>query len=264
MARVNKKSESGFAVVSFVATLPLLLLLITFLLFNHFLIRNWSESLHICRTELLSTQKQAIVPLKSLLLLNHPIKILRIKKIQAQASLALALAAQNPAAVAQLEQEILEITRQQNIIFNQQQNLIYTANTILSTGPQIAAAKLFRQNSFVQMRLPQFFDFSIKNISAQSSQVAVQSDGSERPSLYKLHPQFTKKQTVSLNWISTFSTQKMRSVLWIPNSHFKKDSCSASLLPEGDNSESFSKEPHNHSDFQSIGFSPQFTPVLIQ
>ena len=82
------KTQNGFASMMFLSVLPVLLAGLLFLLFSQYYLKNWMQSLHICRTELLKTQESVGGTLEKLMGLNKEALSLRTQKRLAYIELA--------------------------------------------------------------------------------------------------------------------------------------------------------------------------------
>jgi hypothetical protein len=94
-SQTNLKDQKGFATVLLLTFLPVLLAGLFFLLFSQYYLKNWMQSLYICRTELLSAQEMTAKYLKRLMDLNPMAKSLRLALQMAQIQLAAAIAIEN-------------------------------------------------------------------------------------------------------------------------------------------------------------------------
>lgn len=227
------RSEKGFSTVLFLSFLPILLTAFLAILFSQYLTKNWMQSMHICRTELLATQTQVSKTLKTLMDLNPQVKLLRAALIQAYVELAAAIASENYAWAARVQKRILDIQRQQRAIAKIQKALLLTANARMAAGPMKVASRILAQDRENQFRMPDFFKFKIRNIQPFPQVLAVQPDSSDSPPVYELKSNFTDSQALNVSWISVFTTNDKGPIQWITNSHSKKDSCGVSLEQKG-------------------------------
>jgi hypothetical protein len=227
-------NQKGFVQVLFVSLLPVLLTGFLFVLFSQFILKNWMESLHICRTELLSAQKRTSVPLSTLMKLNNLAKALRIALRTAQIELAIGIATENAAQIAKATADILRIQNQQKQLDLYQKALILQGNLEMNRGLQSVATKLRAQDHALQARLPDIFGFRIYSILPVHAKLAVKPDKPDIAPVYELLPEFTKQQTLSVSWISEFKTKNAQRYQWLQNSHKKRDGCSGSLSSEKD------------------------------
>src|SRR5690606_38605562 len=106
----------------------------------------WMESLHICRTSLLESQKKTAKHLNQLIRLNPTAKALRLALQMAQIELAVAIAAENPFLIAKATKKILQIEKQRQQLDRLQKSLIALGNFELSRGAAQALLKLRKQN----------------------------------------------------------------------------------------------------------------------
>lgn len=226
-------SERGFAQTFFISLLPILLAGFLVVLFSQFFLKNWMQSLHICRTELLHSQKKASIPLKNLLELNKLAKSLRIALAMAKAQLALAIATKNPGLAAKAIADITRIEGQRRQLGLLQKTLILQANGEMARGLTAAVSKIRRQSSSLQSRLPDFLAYRIHTIRPVPAVLAVKPDRPDVAPVYELLPEFTRRQALHISWISQFQTRKQEQHKWIRNHHRKYDSCGASLDPSG-------------------------------
>jgi hypothetical protein len=217
----------------FLSVLPVLLVGLLFLLFSQYYLKNWMQSLYICRTELLKTQNGVGDTLEKLMGLNKQALSLRTQRRLAYIELAEAIAAENPALVSQAWRKIRLIERQQKALDLQQKSLIWTANSKMQGGLQKVSQKLRLQDQKNQALLPPFFSFRIHGISSLPRTLAVRPDQPDTAPIYELENDFTQKQSLNISWISEFQTTSRESVQWISNHHTLKQNCSASLIANG-------------------------------
>ncbi len=229
-----KLNQKGFTTVLFLSFIPILVTLILAMVFSHFLTKNWMQSLHICRTELLATQDQVSKSLKMLMDLNPQVKVLRAALIQAYIELAAAIASENYAWAARVQKRILEIQRQQRAIAKIQKALILTSNAQMASGPMKVISKILSQDRENQKLLPDFIKFKVGNIIPSYQVLAVKPDGPDSPPIYELKNNFIELQALNVSWISHFRTSDKGPIKWITNTHSKKDSCGVSLEKKGE------------------------------
>lgn len=226
------KSESGFSTTLMVSLLPVLLAGFMFFLLSGFLVKNWMQSLHICRVNLMETQKKVSIDLKNLMDLNTLAKSLRLQLRQAHIKLVLAIAQENWPLVAQTRLEIYQIQARQKQLDLTQKALIQLANVKMTSGVFKVYQELRRQNQIIQTRLPWFFNFRITPSIPRPVVLAVKPDVPDIAPVYELKPSFSEAQALSVNWISSFSSGNGDRMTWIKNSHSKRDSCSISLMEQ--------------------------------
>lgn len=228
------KNEKGFIQIFLLSLLPIVLSGILVLLFSQFFLKNWMESVHICRTELLATQKATQDHLERLMDLNPMAKSLRIalKMAQIQLAIAIAMTPPNPALVAKAKAEIARIQQQRKQLELLQKSTILAANLEMARGVQSVVSKLRLQSQKLQSRLPDLFEFRIHSIRPFPTTLAVRPDKPDIAPVYELQKPFTQKQALSVSWISEFKTKHAERYQWIQNRHKKKDGCSASLFSE--------------------------------
>jgi hypothetical protein len=226
-------NDKGFALVFLISLLPILLAAGLFLLFSQYLVQNWMQSLHICRTELLSTQKRAAQDLSTLMSLNSVAQGLRIALTAAKVELAAATVSMDPIMIAKATANIAKIKRQQQQLDGVQKALISKADLAMSAGVQKVRFLLQAQDLRMKARLPDFFSFHLRQIRLQASPLAVKPDVPELAPVYELKPQFEEAQALSVSWISEFHTNSSERSQWIHQKHQKKDFCSSSLKENG-------------------------------
>lgn len=223
------KQENGFAAVVFLTILPVLLAGLFFLLFSQYYLKNWMQSLHICRTELLETQASVGKDLDRLMKLNPQVKALRIALNIAYIQLAAAIAAQNPAAAAAAQARIMQIKQQQRLLAGVQKALIFSANSKMLSGPLKVSRRLREQDQWNQARMPALFSFRTHQIRTFPNTLAVKPDSPDAPPVYELQKDFTQAQALNVSWTSEFQTNTKERFGWIQNHHKLKQNCSASL-----------------------------------
>lgn len=226
-AKIN--SNEGFASILMLTALPVLLAALMFFAYSSFLVKNWMQSLHICRSGLIQTQKEVAVDLEALLRLNPLAQTLRLRLKMAYIKLAAAIASQNWGVAAQARIEISQIKAQQKKLDIAQKLLIQKANLRMKTGSFKVYQELRSQNTFIAQRLPWFFSFSIQAQMPRPNVLAVKSDTPEMAPVYELKNAFERLQALSVSWISRFASGEQKDMKWISNKHIRKDSCSITL-----------------------------------
>ncbi|MEZ0392042.1 MAG: hypothetical protein ACAH59_07510 [Pseudobdellovibrionaceae bacterium] len=226
-------NQKGFALVFLLALLPLLISGILAILFSQYLTKNWMQSLHICRTELLKTQKTTASHLRTLMNLNTSAKALRLALQRAQIQLAIAIATKNFPLAAKAKMEILRIEKLRRQLDGAQRSLILQANFEMSRGVQTVLRKIKKQSQDLQAHLPPHFNFQIQTLTPQIPVLAVQPDRPETAPAYELKAEFEQQQALHVSWISQFQTGHKDQGQWIQNKHKKKDSCSATIQRKG-------------------------------
>jgi hypothetical protein len=223
------KNQRGFAYVFFLSFLPLLLAGFLLILFSQFFLKNWMQSLHICRTELFTAQKRTGKKLTELINLNSMAKSLRMALAEAEAELAMATATENAPLAAKANADILRIKKQQLQLDRLQKSTIMMANLEMTKGLEKVAREIRQQSSALQPRLPDLFSYQIHSIRFAPKALAVQPDQPDVAPVYELKKDFKEEQSLHISWISEFRTQHAEKYKWILNRHQKPDSCSASL-----------------------------------
>ena len=223
------KSQGGFAMVLGLSLLPIILAAGFAFLFSSHLIKNWMQSLHICRTELLKTQSEAKKSLENLLTLNNLAASLRAELLAARMELAAAIAAENPGLIARAEAHILKVQSRQRVLDQTQKKLIFAANFQMNSGLQKVTSKLHLQDATNLSRSTSLFHFRINSIRTSLRTLAVHPDSPDIAPIYELDKNFTEAQGLSVSWNSSFQTNSNKGFRWIQNQHTKKDHCSASL-----------------------------------
>jgi len=227
------KNQRGFAQAFFISLLPILLAGFLVILFSQFFLKNWMQSLHTCRVELLTSQQKTKRHLKQLMDLNTLAKSLRLALMAARARLAVATASQNWPMVAEATRAIIQIEAKRKQLGLLQKSLILQANFEMAKGVESVARKIRQQSQHLQNKLPKFLAFRIHSIRPQPSLLAVQPDRPDTAPVYELQTQFKDRQALHVSWISEFQTRKEERYQWLLNHHKKQDGCSASLEPKG-------------------------------
>jgi len=224
------RSQGGFALTLLISMLPLILSALFFFLFTSFLVKNWMQSAHICRSTLLETQNQVGKELDKLMSQNLPAKSLRLRLAAAKIELAAAIASENPVWISAVELKIQQIQIQRIRLDHFQKMIILKANLQMARGSQRVVQKLRQQDFENQKRLPSFFSFSIRPQIPVYKTVAIRPDLPDIAPVYELLPGFEDQQSLSISWISEFSAGR-RGESWIHSVHQKKDLCGATLRP---------------------------------
>ncbi len=226
-AKLN--SNKGFASILMLTALPVLLAALMFFAYSSFLVKNWMQSLHICRSGLIQTQKEVALDLEALLRLNPVAQTLRLRLKMAYVKLAAAIASQNWGLAAQARIEIAQIKAQQKKLDLAQKLLIQKANLRMKMGSFRAYQELRSQNAFIAQRLPWFFSYSIQAQMPRPNVLAVKPDTPEMAPVYELKNAFERLQALSVSWSSRFASGEQKDMKWISNKHIRKDFCSITL-----------------------------------
>lgn len=228
-------SDKGFITFLALTLLPLILTMGLALLATQYLTKNWIQSLHICRTELLKTQDQTSSHLQNLLRLNPQALALRTALRIAQAQY-LAAAATNPPLAAALLVRIASLQRQRVILDRAQRALIMQANFQMSQGLLQVHQRLRDQNYNNQTRLPKFLRYSIQPMPWKPKTLAIHPDRPDIAPIYELNHNFQGDQSLSVSWRSQFAIHLSAETSWFKNQNQKIDGCSATLRMPSKNS----------------------------
>ncbi len=231
-AKILEK-QNGFASIVFLTILPALLAGLLFLLFSQYFLKNWMQSLYICRTELLETQKAAGKEIRNLMALNIQAATLRIQLAQAKAELAAATLVVDEIGIARAMAKIANIEKKQFRLDRQQRRIIAQAESRMNQGLQKVARELRSQNTWNQQHIPSSISFRIHSIRPIPKKLAVKPDKSEIAPVYELENDFSAAQALNVSWKSEFQTTSKGMSQWISNHHVKSQSCSASLKESG-------------------------------
>jgi hypothetical protein len=227
------KQQNGFAATVFLTILPALLAGLFFLLFSQYYLKNWTQSLYTCRSELLDTQAAVRKNLEQLMALNPEVRALRIAFHAAEVELAAATAAEDPAGIAEAERQIEQIKKQQRQIDARQKYYIQTSNLKMAGGVQKVIHLLRGQDQWNQSHMPNILSFRIRSISPKLALLAVKPDIPDVAPVYELKNDFTQEQELRVSWISEFQTQSGERFQWLSNHHKINQSCGASLKDQG-------------------------------
>lgn len=203
-------------------------------LLSQFFLKNWMQSLHICRTELLSTQRKAGAKLQELMGLNSTAERLRVELAEAQERRREAMASRNPILAAKAQADIVRIKGEQAALDREQKALIANADQEMSSGVNRVVVKIRRQSQELQSKLPDLFAFQIRNIQGSPQTLAVHPDRPETAPVYELKNSFKEAQALHVSWNSEFKTKSPEKYRWIQNRHKKQDGCDASLEKDSD------------------------------
>lgn len=209
--------------------IPILLAAGFAFLFSSHLLKNWMQSLHICRTELLKTQSEAKESLDRLLALNKLATSLRLQLQFARIQRLAALASHNYPLAAQALARILAIQSQQRTLDQIQKKIILMANYQMSSGLFKVVSRLRAQDAENLMRATPIFKFRIDSIRTFPKTLAVHPDLPDVAPVYELDNDFSRSQGLSVSWNSRFETNSNKGPRWIQNQHSKKDHCAVSL-----------------------------------
>jgi hypothetical protein len=227
------REQNGFASIAFLAILPALLAGLLFFLYSQYFLKNWMQSLYICRTELLETQSQTSHQLQSLMALNVQATRLRFELHMAEVELAMAIASENPPAVATAQAKINRIKHQQRLLDQRQRRIIASADQTMARGLREVEKSLRQQDRWNQQHMPSMFSFKIHRVRSYPKKLAVRPDRPDVAPVYELESDFTRAQALNVSWTSEFQTKSRETFQWIKNRHKKNQSCTASLKEDG-------------------------------
>lgn len=222
-------SQSGYALILFITLLPVIMASLTFLFCSQYLTKNWSQSFHICRSELFKVQTSVAQNLEQLLKLNSQAKSLRVALGLAQAKLAFAMVKADPLLIAAATKEISKINKQKKQLDIIQKSIINHANLKLKAGTWRVTQKLKKQNSENQISASSFMKIQISPIKSISNRLAVVPDNSDLAPVYELKNPFSDNQMLSVSWKTYFETGLKGEMPWLQNRYQKVSSCTVTL-----------------------------------
>lgn len=206
MSTFNTKSP-GFAAVTLLLFLPLICALLFSIGFIGHLIQHKTKLRSTCITEVTQIQKNLIQNEQDLFKLNPLARALRLQLRLAYIELAAAVAAENPAWVAEVTLKIFKIKNEQSRLEKVQQAILLKAQMQLRMQTYSLTKKMHQLSN----DLNQIWQFYIKSLTVieitHNAQVAVVRDSAEPAPIYELAQDYQTRQSLAYRWHSRFKTQ---------------------------------------------------------
>lgn len=217
------QDRRGFALILFVGLLPVFIAAFSLVFVSHQLIRQFSRTRNECRRGLIQAQEQAAGPMKALLDLNEKAMTLKAQAALARQRWLMALASENPLAIAAAQAEIVRIESLRRKLDLQQRLLFESAAKLLREGQERTYQTLF----------------SISNEVARSSisrpriiRPALVPVGSGPAPVWRMQEPFRERQTTEQAWQLRLSWKGPGSRFLTASGQFDQ-SCAVTLNPKG-------------------------------
>lgn len=163
---------------------------------------------HICRAQGLQAMESVGDHLQKLLQLNNHAASLRNQYITAKTKLALALATENPIAIAAAELRLQKIELQRLTLDTKQKLIIAHANRVLSVESQKIRINLSEQAIKHQGRWHKFLEVKTRFKKIAINQLSVAPDRTDIAPLYNTVNNFADQQAMVFSWQILFSAQE--------------------------------------------------------
>lgn len=225
-----KRNNQGFALISLLTILPLILAiaLITFSIID--ILKKDLEMKYLCRTDLLSAQRENEKSIQSLFKLNRRSTSLRSKKLNTQKALALAIARADPVATAASKARLAIIHGQQIALAAEQNSLIILANQQMKIRQRNLELKV--RNSF-RNRPTASINYQLTSLKSSKTSLAVRPTHSDIAPNYERAPSFSDAQSLDLKWQYNQSLNRPFSTFLLYSGTIEHR-CSATLMKTRD------------------------------
>ena len=235
------KGQKGFAVLYFVAFLPLLLAvgfcLYVFLSFSD----THLETTQTCLRDQIKIQKNVKLALRQLFKLNPRANSLRAQYRLAQLRLAAAIASGNVPAAALARWQLSQVYQQRGLLDLQQKALILTANEQIANDQMILKQRISqigvrRENDFKNSMINK-----IEGLEYKKTRLAVVASDQDRAPSYSLSPHFIEDQALEFKWKLNLVSQNAVARFLPYQSQFPQ-SCSTTINPKEDSWPTITRE----------------------
>lgn len=210
------KKEGGFALILFLALLPVVLAMAFALGAGSLMIGDRRAALNSCRKELLDGLRKASTPMRELLNLNPMATTLRLESQRLTA--ALASAAGNPAATAILTARLTQIQSQRIRLEAIQRKLFAQAASHLRTGQLSAGIALRSSAEWLKIRVNH----------SSPPRPAVRPVGPGPAPDWEKIPPFSDRQALEQTWQWSFEIKGVAS-RFLKSSYRREEKCGATL-----------------------------------
>jgi hypothetical protein len=192
-------NQKGFALALMLGLLPILLGALFATSAAIGLMQSDLKFKHICRSEGLIAQEKVGRLLQVLMSLNSRALQLRIQLQAARASLAVAMAAHNPVAIAKFTKQIAQIKKAQLSLDIRQKNLINESNRELKMNHNRADRRLKTIASQTLNGFPGL-QIGFQTRWVKPPRLAVEPDMPGIAPVYRTHARFEQEQTLAHRW----------------------------------------------------------------
>jgi hypothetical protein len=229
------KSQSGFLAVLLLYLLPLAMSLLMTL----FVLKAWlapqEEALQICRSGLIRTLHKTGLHIQELLQLNSQVELLRQQKRIAIMEMEAAVLGGNTAVAAMIQGQLDSILAEQKTLSLLQKEKLISAQIQLDTDEKKVENRIHQAFDETIHRYKDYFIFKAALLPHIPSSLALREipppDGG--PPIYEPESNFSEKQTVHVNWISSLHSPQKGQNRWLSPFFEKKEGCAVSLQPQG-------------------------------
>lgn len=192
-----KKNNRGFVLISLLTTLPVILAmaLATFSIID--ILKKDLELKYVCRTELLSAQKENEKSILNLLKLNRRSTSLSQKKIRTQKALALAVLRADPIAIAASKARLGLIHGQQVALAAEQKAIILMANQRISVRQKNLETKI---RNILGDKSEASMVYRLISLKSSKTSLAVRPTHSDIAPNFERVPNFSYVQSMDLKW----------------------------------------------------------------
>lgn len=193
-------NSKGFATVSILALVPLLLSVLVVISAGLIAMRIDGKSRHLCRLSVLRSQSEIAVRLQRLMGLNPGARWLRLKREMAETKF---LTAPTPPLKAVALAELQQVIAEQMVYSARQKSLLIEGRTLSFLAPTRARASVREafatESSLPLQRIGRFgLRFSSRALAPRFEVIAKPAD-SPTPD-YEPSPDFSERQTLDLQW----------------------------------------------------------------
>lgn len=227
----ERTAEDGFVLISFALFLPLLCAFIFATSFVGYLIQHKTQIRSTCLLDARAIQKNLIQNQENLFRLNPLASALRVRLRLAYTELALAIAAENPIWIAEVQAKIFQIKTEQKKLDGLQQTLIQKGNLEALTQTIDLQQKLDN----IGQNLGSIWNFYLHSLTAitliKAPKMAVIRDSPDLAPIYELALDHQQQQRLVLNWQNRFKT-KSSSQSFLKSENDVEWTCSVSAKKE--------------------------------
>lgn len=222
------KNQKGFALVILLAFLPVLIsaffLVFTF---NGFVEKDLKLK-HICRSEGIAGQTKVAPLLSQLLRLNPPALLLKAQFEKAQLELQVAIASENPVAIAKAVARLERILQKRKELDSKQKQIINQSNLLLGNFHAQTKTMIFRELH----QGSKAFTLNQTTLQGKAPRLAVEAESFDLAPTYRTVENFSAAQSLSHEWQYQMILMKPLDRFLDGKFKFKKG-CAVSLAPDG-------------------------------
>lgn len=225
---MNLKNNHGFALAFLLAILPVFIAGLVFCFSSFGFVQNDLAMKYQCRVEGRNGQKEVAPLLTGLLALNPLAVRLRAEWIQALYELWIALASENPGAIAAATKKCLVIKEKRGQLDQKQKQLIRQSNLLLQKSHLITKQKLFTTAAHLSNI---FLKFDLVSLRGKAPRLAVRPDSADVAPTYGPVADFNNEQALAHEWQYQVSVRSPYSQ-FLPGIYSFKKACAVTLEKE--------------------------------